>query len=339
MGTFSFKRIYKGSTEFGVYQRNLSEANIDKAKCFTNILLIKDEALPGNVNDVKHLTGPTESTQMTIKKSKIGKKGCNSIQSSNIDKKHCPKFQYVLSKNVDATADSSFKLELPTDHLEGDRWALLLQTITVNGSEDAGAMWSMMELEKGSGDQEASAKPHELVSSIGASGKNQFSKSITGFNIVKVTNKLHKVSLRVLTEKEYIINDFDQDKSEISISSIFLPPNSIVKQEVLTDFNIEKNPEGYTWHTFSVEPDVHKAREMIFMYNIVFHLKEKHRVTKMKEINEETFKAPFQAWVEIKGKPVMRSITKSGGDQIVSIQIMFPHLEEASEQKFDVQFK
>lgn len=195
-----------------------------------------------------------------------------------------------------------------------------------------------MTLDKGSGDG-GSGEPKEIPSSIGASGKNQASKSIVGFNLLKVNTSLHKVSLRVLTEKEYIINDFDADKSEISMSSIFLPPKSIIKQEVLTDFNIEKNPEGYTWQTFSIDPDVHKAREMLFMYNIVFHLKEKHRVTKLKQITQKTFKEPFQAWVEIKGKPIVSSITKTGGDQIVSLQVMFPHLEEASEEKFDVQFK
>jgi hypothetical protein len=44
-----------------------------------------------------------------------------------------------------------------------------------------------------------SEAPVELISSIGSAAANQLAKSISGFAIIYVTQKLHKIAIRTLT--------------------------------------------------------------------------------------------------------------------------------------------
>merc|ERR1712093_599366 len=88
-----------------------------------------------------------------------------------------------------------------------------------------------------------------------------------------------------------------------------------------------------------IDPDSLKAREMLFLYNIVFPLEPANIVTKDALVNDESFSPPFISWVEINGKMVAASAAKAGSDSHVSIQIMFPHLEKASEDALSVKFK
>lgn len=321
-------------------------SSIDKVKCFNNIMMLDDAGLPGNVSDIKRAGGPTDAISMSIKKSSA----CSSIIQANNDPAKCrhekKSMKYVMAKNKQATDPSAFKLELPTAHLEDKRTALVLFAVTVHAVDDkAGALQTMLTLQKSVDEEEegsmpkADNGPEELISSLGVSGSNQTAKSITGFALIEVNQKLHKVAIRTLSRADYELNDFDQAKSEISMSSFFLPPKSQTKTMTVQTFDITASAEGTVWHTLTLDSDMTKARMMLFMYNIVFPMKKTDMVTKMQEITEDGFKAPFMAWVEIQGKPVPSSGSKGGADSHVSIQVMFPHKEVASEDKITVKFK
>lgn len=181
--------------------------------------------------------------------------------------------------------------------------------------------------------------PDELSMSLAVGSTNQTFKSVTGIAITKVNQKLHKVSIRVMSDKEIALNDFDANKSEISLSSVFLPPGTTVVTKNIGSFNIAASSEGIEWNSMRIDPDSLKAREMLFLYNIVFPLEPANIVTKDALVNDESFSPPFISWVEINGKMVASSAAKAGSDSHVSIQIMFPHLEKASEDALSVKFK
>jgi hypothetical protein len=121
MTSFSFKRLYNGATSIGAKYRNLTKTNIEKTKCYNSIMLLDDSALPGDVNDTKRLSGPTDSLSLTIKRNS----SCKSIIFDNNEEHKCNpeknSMKYIMCKNKQATAPSSFKLELPTAHLEKPR--------------------------------------------------------------------------------------------------------------------------------------------------------------------------------------------------------------------------
>jgi len=121
MTSFSFKRLYNGATSIGAKYRNLTKTNIEKTKCYNSIMLLDDAALPGDVNDTKRMSGPTDALALTIKRNTA----CKSIFFGNNEPSKCKpemnSMKYIMSKNKQATNPSSFKLELPTAHLEKPR--------------------------------------------------------------------------------------------------------------------------------------------------------------------------------------------------------------------------
>jgi hypothetical protein len=61
------------------------------------------------------------------------------------------------------------------------------------------------------------------------------------------------------------MTDFDVAKSEISISSIFLPPKTISETIELQSFEINSSKEGNIWKEFILPISPDKAKEMLFM--------------------------------------------------------------------------
>lgn len=183
-----------------------------------------------------------------------------------------------------------------------------------------------------------SKRATELASSLSVSAANQSYKSQNGIAVVKVDGSLHKVSIRTKVADNLDLNSFDQYKSEISISSLFLPPGTVVKEKTNQNFNIQNSPEGVVWASEDIA-GAEKAKEILIIYTIVFPLDKKNQLTKDAEVNAEDFATPFLAWVEINGKAVSASYAKAGADTHVSIQIMFPHLEKSSESPLNLKFK
>lgn len=121
MTSFSFKRLYNGGTSIGAKYRNLTKTSIEKTKCYNSIMLLDDAALPGDVNDLKRISGPTDSLSLTIKRNT----SCKSIFFENNEPSKCNpeknSMKYIMSKNKQSPDPSNFKLELPTAHLEKPR--------------------------------------------------------------------------------------------------------------------------------------------------------------------------------------------------------------------------
>jgi len=202
--------------------------------------------------------------------------------------------------------------------------------------EETGPLYTMLSLQKSSSPKNT---PDELAMSLSVAPANHTFKSLSGIAIAKVNSKLHKVMIRVKSLTDIELNDFDANKSEISLSSVFLPPGTTVVTKNTQSFNISASSEGIEWKALSIEGDSLKAREMLFIYTIVFPLDKANQVTKDALVNDDAFSPPFISWVEINGKMVASSAAKAGSDTHVSIQIMFPHLEKASEDKLSVKFK
>jgi len=91
----------------------------------TNVLLIKDSALPGNVLDIKRSSAPTDSISAVIKRTS----SCKSIVYENNEPSLCnhdkKSQKVIMSKNKSAMTPSMFKSEFKTQHLNSSRKALL----------------------------------------------------------------------------------------------------------------------------------------------------------------------------------------------------------------------
>lgn len=128
--------------------------------------------------------------------------------------------------------------------------------------EETGPLYTMLTLQKSS---TGSSGPEELGMSLSVAPANHTFKSLSGIAIARVNQKLHKVSIRVKSLTDIALNDFDANKSEISLSSVFLPPGSTVVTKSSQSFNIAASSEGVEWKVLNIEGDSLKAREMLFI--------------------------------------------------------------------------
>lgn len=80
---------------------------IEKASIFTSVLLVRSELLPGNTADLKRAYGPSESSELLLKRNL----SCRSIITANANGPCTHK--YIMTSNKSSGDMSTFDLDLP----------------------------------------------------------------------------------------------------------------------------------------------------------------------------------------------------------------------------------